>query len=90
MTRKALLSLSLFFAVLFVPSSASAKTVCTQEYGQPVVCEEVEEVKGVVHETKDTALGGMDFVAIGSGLMFTSGILLALSKRKTSGSILIK
>lgn len=88
MTKKILVSTTLAIAVLLVPASVNAKTVCTQEYGQPVVCED-QEVKGVVHEPKETAFGDIDFAAVGAGFMLASGVLLALSKRKSSGSILI-
>jgi len=88
MFKKFLVITSLFSAaVLLTPQSSYAKTVCTQEYGQPVICKEEEQVLAVTHEPIGTAAGDVNLLAVGAGFVATSGMLLYLSKRKTSSFI---
>ncbi len=87
MLKKILVATTLLTAVLSTPRPSYAKTVCTQEYGQPVVCKEEEQVLAVSHEPKPTALGDVNPAILGGGLVFTSGLLLYLSKRKKASFI---
>ena len=85
MFKKILFASFLLTAVSLTPRGAYAKTVCTQEYGQPVICKEVEEqVLGVIHEPKETALGDINPALLGGAFIAASGLLFYLSKRKAS------
>ena len=88
MLKKILVATILLTAVLSTPQISYAKTVCTQEYGQPVVCrEEEEKVLAVTHEPKETAIGDINPTILGGAFVSASGLLLYLSKRKTASFI---
>jgi hypothetical protein len=87
MLKKILVAITLLTVVLVTPQTSYAKTVCTQEYGQPVVCKEEEQVLAVTHEPKPTALGDVNPAILGGGLVGASGLLLYLSKRKKASFI---
>ncbi|OGM15671.1 hypothetical protein A2V56_01865 [Candidatus Woesebacteria bacterium RBG_19FT_COMBO_42_9] len=87
MLKKFLVAFTLLTAVLSTPQISYAKTVCTQEYGQPVVCREEEQVLAVTHEPKETAIGDINPAILGGALVSASGFLLYLSKRKTTSFI---
>lgn len=55
MLKKVIISLILL-AVLTMPQTVYGKTVCTQAYGQPVVCYEEEEQVLGVHEPVDAGI----------------------------------
>lgn len=87
MLKKILVAVTILSAVLATPQVSYAKTICTQEYGQPVVCKEEEQVLAITHEPKPTALGDVNPAILGGGLVAASGVLLYLSKRKTTSFI---
>ena len=87
MFKKILITTMFIAAVTFTPQAVYAKTVCTQEYGQPVVCKEEEQVLAVSHETVNTAAGDVNLFIVGSIFIAASGVLLYFSKRKTSSFI---
>ena len=87
MLKKILVATTLLTAVLSTPQTSYAKTVCTQEYGQPVVCKEEEQVLAITHEPKETAIGDINPAILGGAFVSASGLLLYLSKRKTTSFI---
>lgn len=73
--KKSILALIVAGLVAVSPKAVLATDqVCTQSYGGGVVC-------GAKHEAVNTDIGDVNPALIGAGLLFTSGVLVYLSKR---------
>ena len=89
MIKKLVITIVLVTALL-APGEVSARTVCTQEYGQAVKCyEEEEKVLGVTHEPVEAGLFDNP-VKLAVGLLGASLVFAYLSKRKRQPSPFIK
>lgn len=85
MIYKILITGSLVLAVLLSPSNSYAKIVCTQEYGQPVVCIEEEEKVLAVHEPVEAGL--FDNPAFyGTLFIVASRVLLYVAKKEKASN----
>jgi len=83
---KKLIAISLLTLGLLAPRASYAKTVCTQDYGQPVKCVEEEEPVLGAHVPVEAGLA--DNLALAAGIILaSSGVLYFLAKR-TKSSIL--
>ena len=89
MTKKVLITLAILAAVLLTPRAANAKTICTQSYGQPVVCYEEEEKVLGVHETVEAGITDNPVVLAG-GLLSASLGFTYLSRKIKFSSLSIK
>jgi hypothetical protein len=83
MLRKTLIAVSLVAGVLASPVTLHAKTVCTQDYGQPVKCVEEEEPVLGVHVPVETGLAE-NLMAASGIFIASSGILFYISKKNKS------
>jgi hypothetical protein len=83
MLKKIFISVFLFAGVLVSPATLHAKTVCTQDYGQPVKCVEEEEPVLGVHVPVETGLAENLMAASGISIA-ASGVLFYISKRTKS------
>jgi len=86
MIRKTLLTLSIVLAVLLAPSVSYAKIVCTQEYGQPVVCVEEEEQVLAVHVPVEAGILDNTFV-IGTSFIVASRLIVYLARKKKASTL---
>ena len=84
MIVKTIAVLAVALALTFVPASVHAKTVCTQEYGQAVVCREEEEQVLGVHEPIETGIE--DYFVPAAGILFAGAIVLQIASRKAKAS----
>jgi len=83
MLNKTIITLSLVAGVLASPATLYAKTVCTQDYGQPVKCVEEEEPVLGAHVPVETGLAE-NLMAASLVSLASSGILFYISKKKKS------
>ena len=83
MLNKTIITLSLVAGVLASPATLHAKTVCTQDYGQPVKCVEEEEPVLGAHVPVETGLAENLMAASGVSLS-ASAVLFYISKKKKS------
>ena len=80
MIVKSLITVFAAIAFLALPLGVSAKTVCTQEYGQAVVCHEEEEQVLGVHTPIETGIEDY-FVPTAAVLLIAATALQYASKK---------
>lgn len=88
MLKKTLITLAIIGALLSAPKTVFAETVCTQEYGQAVVCHE-EQVLGVTHEPVEAGILDNP-LALSIGLLSVSFGFTYLSRKVKPSKLLIK
>jgi hypothetical protein len=93
MRSKILISFLIVLAVLFgpsngllMPASAYAKIVCTQEYGQPVVCVEEEGEVLAVHEPVEAGILD-NLLVIGTLFIVASRVFVYLARKKKAAPL---
>jgi len=88
MVKKTLITIAIIGTALAAPGAAFAETVCTQEYGQAVVCHE-EQVLGVTHEPVEAGILDNP-IALSVGLLSVSFGFTYLSRKVKPSKLLIK
>jgi len=88
MFKRFIITSAIFSAVLLAPAMVSARTECRHEgdYGQNVVCWEVEEQVLGVHEPIETGIADNPLFYV-SALIGASGVLLVISKKAKAASL---